>query len=270
MGLHLHVTACVAATVLLSASGAAAASVVQVQSFDVEYTNLLHPAWKANEPTPDSKTVTDDTPVDFAAFDPTLGALTGVVLSLGAAQDFTSGVSIVQVDGQSPFTTSIVFATYATDVRLGSASLDAYAPEEPTGQQGCTPILGVCIRQASAHYDEGFNTVFADLSAFQAGGPVAFDLASNVYVSTTTTVFGDLPAPTITTLGALSWKGTATLTYLYDAPALPPGGPASGAPESASWVLMIAGFGLTGALLRRRFRSTNVPVWRGEELGRPA
>lgn len=262
MGLHLHAAVWAAAAVLLPASGAAAASVVQARSFDVEYSNLLHPAWKANEPTQDSKTVTDDTPIDFAAFDGALGALTDVVLSLSATQDFTSGVSIVQVEGQSPFTTSITFGTYAADVRLGSASLDAYAPEEPTGQQGCSPILGVCLSQASAHHDEAFDTVFADLSAFQAGAPVVFDLASNVFVSAGTTVFGNLPAPTITALGALSWTGTATLTYIYDAPAGPPGGPAGSAPEPASWVLMIAGFGLTGSLLRRRFRSTSLPLWR--------
>jgi hypothetical protein len=183
------------------------------------------------------------TALSFDAFDTTLGTLTGVSLAFTGAQDFTTGGSIVVPDGAALAMTSS-FGVYTSDVAIAGQELESFTAPN-LGLQGCTPVGGVCLTQATLRHDQAIDLALDDLAPFRAGAPVALDLSSTVILSPLVTVFGD-PAPAITLLSSLQWSGQATLTYAYD-PAV-----AAAVPEPAAWALMLAGFAGLGATLRGR------------------
>lgn len=95
-----------------------------------------------------------------------------------------------------------------------------------------------------ANTNIGFGDVTNNLALMYVAGPVnGYDLKSDF--SLTGGVIKNLNADYATTGGDFSFSGTAEVaTFRAEL--------GSATPEPAAWALMITGFGLTGAMLRRR------------------
>lgn len=164
--------------------------------------------------------------------------------------------------GQFAFTYS---ATLASDQALFSGSyFTLYDIRGFTGfgdvPDNWTPssqLLGITPANVLPTDDAGIQNV-----TFTYTGPVLnFDvnedaniereLGNFVIFSTTGSVgFEDFTSEAIKNSGAA--RGTLVATIGEDAIAVPGGGPAGAIPEPSAWAMLIAGFGLVGAVARRR------------------
>jgi PEP-CTERM motif len=136
----------------------------------------------------------------------------------------------------NPSPTITAFAMDSTTVTFGGTSVSAINPVAFfTNTAG--PIAGF-VQVLPGFIIEnvlGFaNPVFATYDPSTAIGPIAVNN-------------GGFQAPFQTTGGNLIWQGLNNLTFSAELAAVP-----GAVPEPATWGLMIAGFGVAGAALRRK------------------
>jgi hypothetical protein len=184
-------------------------------------------------------------------FDPALGTLQSVTLSLSATIHQTGDVSADSFDPFRPFGGISAGAfTFAGIGGIGFA--DFYfssGPTDLTDIVACAPTAaGGCAGTIDSLESFSDATTFTDppsLSAYTGTGHMFFDYGLNL-----TAVLGSLLGPPdvpSTFETALAFKDSA-LTVSYDyIPAA-----RAGVPEPAAWALMLAGFALAGATLRGR------------------
>jgi hypothetical protein len=233
------------AVVLVSAGQAGAAELVQTSGFNHFHTSTVTDGANTfRDPHAFRRIESDDTPVHFAAFDPALGTLTGVRLGLSSEQDFGVGLSIV---GEGSATLSI--GNYVSTVQLGGQAVGGFSRylfDLDVKELPCTAVV-FCYNQVQVSKDFDFEVAIGDLNRFLS--PDGVDLAFVSTIAMDTFLGGYLkPGAVFNMASALTWDGDLSLIYVYDPTVAAPGG----VPEPASWALLIAGFGLAGARLRRR------------------
>ena len=224
-----------------AASPGQAAIVSQSTSFYIYNDLVLHPVdvyagYQA-----------DQTPETFAAFDASLGTLTGARLTVTADQLFVAGASIFPTPTGSGGRL-IGNGSYAAQLAFQGTALDSLGGT--TTRHGCsTSGEDPCGIADALHNDEALDLAFADLSPFSSGTPVVFSFNSVVQVYESLFQVSD-PPPNVTVSASLQWSGTIALDYTYDPAVAPP--PVAAVPEPATWAFLVAGFGGIGAALRRR------------------
>lgn len=238
-------TAALSAVVLAGAGQAGAAEVIRTANFNHFHTSTVTDGANTfREPHTFERIESDDTLVHFAEFDPALGTLTGVRLALSSEQDFGVGLSIV---GEGSATLSI--GNYFSAVQLGGDAVGGFSRylfDLDVKELPCT-AFGFCYNQVQVSKDFDFDVPIGDLNRFLS--PDGVDLAFVSTIAMDTFVGGYLrPGAVFNMASALTWGGDVSLTYIYDPAVAPPGG----VPEPATWALLIGGFGLAGARLRRR------------------
>jgi len=167
--------------------------------------------------------------ISFAQFDASLGELQSVTLSF--ASTLIANLSLSNVAATSKTVTLTTGGTAAisgngfnfVDV-LGSGSLHKVVP-------GKTKLDIAPFAAASTEED----TIFNGFAPFLGAGDVNFTFKS-------TSLFALSPS-SVTFSGVPLIGAAATLTYEYDAASVP---------EVGSWLLMLAGFGTVGLIMRRR------------------
>lgn len=184
-------------------------------------------------------------PVAFAQFNPLLGVLTGVTFDLSlTAGDKNEGLENI---GSSPVVVTLLSQSTVTLSSAGVTPFAAQANSSVTrslaafdnvydfgGTSGFTTAT-------SASGQAQFNVSAANFANFIGVGNYAATLVGH----TALTVQGVSP-PNYGTVGSgVIGSGTVKLTYTYTQVA-------AAIPEPASWVMMIAGFGIVGATMRRR------------------
>ena len=180
------------------------------------------------------------TAVGFDAFDPDLGTLTDVRLVLSSVQRFHYGASVL---GQGLI--GLFDGRYIGAVNVGGQAVGGSSGFSSGPLGFCVPEVGYC--QVAGTFDRafGFDVAGLDPSAFLTSGDV--DLHSTITLTDYQSFLS--PGAFLTEFGVLGWNGTLSLHYTYSPSSV--AAPA-GIPEPATWGLMIAGFGLAGAALRRR------------------
>jgi hypothetical protein len=184
------------------------------------------------------------TAVHFDPFNPGLGTLTNARLVLSSDQAFDFGVSVVGFG-----VAGLTNAAYTSAVRLGGSALGGLSSAFSSNElPPCrTATAGICLVQLGNYRTFGFDLAGLDLSPFLAAGRVDLELGSTISL-TGAPSFLQANA-LLTEIGVLDWNGTLSLNYTYDPARV---GPPASVPEPAAWALVIAGFALAGARLRRR------------------
>jgi hypothetical protein len=230
----------------LAAAPAWTAQIVQSDAIAIDESYLFHPV-----PVGTMSALTQDytysNALTFAAFDTSLGTLTGVNLALSGPQKLRGGGSIVRAAGQG---NGVLYfgQSYYTWVKVGA---DLYPGTTDGSLIYCTTDdAPACLSQSETNDIASVNQSFAGLSSFLGSSPITLNMLTELYLNGI--IQGDTPVPLYTVNGRFTWTGTATLTYTYDAAVIPP---PSDVPEPSSWALMLGGFGLVGAAMRRRPRA---------------
>jgi PEP-CTERM motif len=223
------------------APAASASEVIQSQSFDLAGAFVVQPATPGLFSTGDTEHGSET----FAAFDTTLGALTGVQLAVAATLHGTMGISVVATPGSAPGGIFVDSPDYGATVEQGFTVLDELGGH--ISGMLCTTANGPCAMQFSYHQDENLDYAFSDLSPYLLGSPLTFAFDFNSGMSGLTD--GATPVPLYTAAGDMDWAGVATLTYTYD-----PAVAGATVPEPSTWALLLVGFGFAGGALRRSRR----------------
>lgn len=186
-----------------------------------------------------SSSATDfSAPATFNYFNGALGTLTGVTTSLHT--DFQSGGSLKNTSGVAQsfkFKEGTDITLSGGPAPLNSAQLtDSFSNSQSyTLAAGGSGVYGPFSQSQTATYV----AAASDLAAFINSG--TFDTS---FITSSGETFlgggGNITSALNTTVG-----GVETITYNYDP---------AGVPEPTSWALMIVGFGLAGASMRRRAR----------------
>ncbi|MDP3855066.1 PEPxxWA-CTERM sorting domain-containing protein [Phenylobacterium sp.] len=193
-----------------------------------------------------------ETQVHFAGFDQSLGTLTGVRVQLASTQDFSGGLSIV--GGGSGYTTDL---DYYSSVEFGGQSVwtlgSFYFLDDNIY---CFTFRDpFCINSKKEIQSFGFDVAALDLNPFLVPGGVDLGLKSTIDLDTV--IYGMTGGSILTSSAELNWVGDLRVVYTYDLPVIEV---PTGVPEPASWAMMIVGFGLSGAALRRTRRLGHVAV----------
>lgn len=227
------------AATLAIPGAAAAATVVQSASFSEFHSVTIQFGFLNPAPARSADDVVTQA-LGFDAFDTSLGVLTGARWRLSSDQDYGTGLSLYGPgDATLSNTRAISF------VQVGGEPLGAENTVAPSAAVKCstTPEDQGCLTVVHALDAFEFDVEADDLSPFLQPGGVEALLGSRVILAVQRDGFFAIAAAT----GVLDWSGALSLTYTYE----PTGGP-SAAPEPVTWSLMIVGFGLSGAGLRRR------------------
>jgi hypothetical protein len=182
--------------------------------------------------------------VHFDPFDPSLGTLTDARLVLSSTQDFGFGVSVV-----GSGVAGLDYVAYTSAVRLDGSAVGGLTSAFSFSQSPApcdTASAGFCLVQL--RNGKAFDFDVAGLGPFLTGGAVDLQLGSTVTLRGAPAFLA--ANALLTEVGVLQWDGTLSLNYAYDPVSAGP--PPAPVPEPAAWALMIAGFALTGATLRRR------------------
>ena len=173
-----------------------------------------------------------------------------------------TGVTEIPLFIKGHILVDVLGATGRAEARLG---LSGYVNPNDGGHvivdDFCTATGGGCVNEdftyafsldaagAVAGQFEGYVSLFADAQSVYFGDPTGLNLdVITAHANIDPIVYID-PAFLLAHPGTtLHPDGSA----LFDVPPGGTGGGAGGVPEPASWALMIAGFGLAGAALRRR------------------
>ncbi|MDP3747930.1 MAG: PEPxxWA-CTERM sorting domain-containing protein [Phenylobacterium sp.] len=239
---------------LICATPSQAATVIQSASFD----RAPHAEVIQHKPPADIgvtefvRAGTLETQVHFAGFDQTLGTLTGVRVQLASTQDFSGGLSIV--GGGSAYATDL---DYSSSVEFGGQSVWTAGSYFFLDDNIYCLTQGApfCLNGTKAIQSFGFDVAALDLNPFLAPGGV--DLGLKSIIDLDTVIYGMTGGSILTSSAELNWDGDLRVVYTYD-PAIVQ--VPTGVPEPASWAMMIVGFGLSGAALRRTRRSGHVAV----------
>ena len=220
--------------VAAGAAPAAAAAVQQVRSFNHSQTLAVNAqSGTANGVKPQD--------LEFAPFDMSLGTLTGVSWSLSSDYDYDLFLSL-----QGDLATlTVIVPTLTPNVTLAGAATQ-FGPPILLPTTTCkTSAAPQCPTGVHRGYDFDFEVAANDLSLFLGSDPITARLLSmlGLFVSTEApAVVGSIGLVSVQSMFA--WSGDLRLTYIYE--------PTAGVPEPGAWALMILGFGLGGAALRRR------------------
>lgn len=186
------------------------------------------------QPQPFVLDLPDDESVTFDLFDPALGTLTGVELSLDS--DLALGVEVTATGGPQ----DIGLATLFGDV---NAEVGALSLSDPYALSAfCIPSTGSCSGFSStviAFDDSVTSSDPVDLASFTGSGSIMGDLggfASLFSAGAATGASGDA-----------EWSGTLTLIYTYEPAGTPVPGP-------GTLVLLGTGMVAIGGAARRRGR----------------
>lgn len=181
--------------------------------------------------------------INFNQFDTSLGTLESVTLSFAstliASLSITSGSNGAHSGTITTGGTADIVGNgfHFTDLLAsGSTGYDI-----PKNSKGLTFNLDPI---SDAGSDSA--TLSSGLAAFLGTGNVSFTFSS-------TSLFALSGAQTDTFTGTPSIGAAATLTYNYD---LAPPPPPPSVPEPTSWLMMLAGFGALGMVMRRRPRTS--------------
>jgi hypothetical protein len=187
----------------------------------------------------------------FQAFDPALGTLEAVSFDLSG--DF---MPLIISDGPTPGISEPLFITssFSGFAGRGFSTLVAsmIAGQVLSNVPGATSIAIAPFHdsftfnaqsEATGFAADAYGGLFsAHLSDFLAGGPSGNEIDELPSITAFALSVTGATLPSVTTF--VQGGGTVTYTYSFMSP--PP------APEPAAWSVMLAGFALTGAAIRRR------------------
>jgi hypothetical protein len=205
----------------------------------------------------------------FAAFDPSLGTLKSVSFQLSGefqplilsdtALPTTEPLTVEQSftgfagKGFTSITPSTVFGQVITTT-LGAPAVPIAPFVDSFTFNALSDITGFTA-------DSYGGLLGAHLADFLAGGPTGGEIIELPALSASAIGFGGALLPAITTTAV----GGGIVTYAYTTP---DHSPPPGIPEPAAWTLLLTGFALTGAAVRRRdlayARSDCSSGWSGE------
>jgi hypothetical protein len=230
---------------LACAAQSQAATVIQSTTFS----RVPHSAVLADKQPGDRSDVLLDktgalqTSLHFDGFDQSLGTLTGVRLQLTSLHDYDAGISII---GSGSVLLKEAF--YHSAVQLGGQDVGGLVTTHALdGLVFCHTASFACLAEDTGQQSFNFDVAMADLSPFQTPGGVDLTLWSQI--SLLAYIYDLSGNSLLTAAGGLHWDGDLSLAYTYDTAIVPP---PTAVPEPATWAMLIAGFGLTGAALRRR------------------
>lgn len=239
--------------VAIGASPAAAALNIRIQSQDFSLSNSL----VTTESRFDNEASTDrffrygpvlTSQYRFDGFDPRLGRLQQVTVSILSDQKITGEIRTFASEATSAGVPSVISASstpgFATKLTLNGNVIDS----EPTGSAFdvfCSSLSGKACQNRISYVEplSSFNAM-SDFNPFLRG---PFDLALESRVSTQGSILFSIGRTTVVTESKLDWTGSLLVGYVYD-------DAIAAVPEPEGWALMIAGFGLMGGALRRRHR----------------
>ena len=252
-----HFAPALVAAALLAPIPAMAAQQMQGAAFSVsQLLKLGNAAFPAVRP-PDgvlevvspTTQIEDATNLTFHGFDPALGTLQAVRLQLDSRQSIDGGGSIVGNPGPDAGIIAVDPHVRTRFLVGGEEYGAAYTAIRHSGDPvpSCTMSVNdpYCLFVRSSQDDFNLDLLVGPLGAF-LGPTVTVALPYRFVMSAEFTSYN---RPTFTAVADFEWSGDAFLTYDY----LPAA--AGGAPEPSTWMLLIAGFGVTGSALRGRART---------------
>lgn len=190
-------------------------SVSSTDSIDVYYTVALDQSSAAITTDSSGNIISGVTNADLlaAGIDPSLVTRSDINVSFSCSGTFTNGCGGPPYDFNFGFGAGSLSFTNSLDIQPGTTSNFLFGTFTPTG--------GIAPYGSYTFFDAGVFAQFYDANNNHLGDVAFFDTCG-------------------------SQTANCAFTRTVDS------GPIGGVPEPASWALMLVGFGLTGAVLRRR------------------
>lgn len=223
---------------LVLGAALAASAVTSAQAATVTYSQSYGPTSLVGFPVPVFN------PISLAQFDPSLGALQGVVIDLDLSanasislENFGAAPAMVMAQNVSTvgFTGAGITPFSAIATLTENRNLTAFDGVLDLGGTSGFSVNGVALGQAQ------FNVAAGNFGIFTGNGSYNGTLNGNLGAFVQGISTNDFTSG----FGSIA-SGTVSITYTYTPPAA--------VPEPATWLMMIAGFGAVGATMRRRAR----------------